>query len=242
MRQIVLDTETTGMNIIGTPYEGHRIIEIGAVEIINRRLTDNNFHVYLKPDREIDPEAFKVHGISDAFLKDKPTFAQVSENFLTYIHNSVLVMHNANFDLGFINHEFFKLNHEISKIEECYKIIDTLSIARKLFPGKRNNLDALCARYNIDNSKRIIHGALFDAKLLAKIFLSMTGGQTSFALPRTGNLNSIQNVEKMRFIKQADSKLRIIRANKSELIEHRTYLEIIEKRGVCLWNKKNKNK
>ncbi|VFP82130.1 DNA polymerase III subunit epsilon [Candidatus Erwinia haradaeae] len=242
MRQVVLDTETTGMNIIGAPYEGHRIVEIGAVEIINRRLTDNNFHVYLKPDREIDPEAFKIHGISDAFLKDKPTFSQVSENFLTYIHNAVLVMHNANFDLGFINYEFFQLNHEISKIEECYKIIDTLSIARKLFPGKRNNLDALCARYNIDNSQRIIHGALFDAKLLAKIFLRMTGGQTSFSLPRTGSLDNTKNVENMRYIKQPDSKLRIIRASQSELIEHKKYLQIIEKKGECLWNKKNKKK
>ncbi|VFP88476.1 DNA polymerase III subunit epsilon [Candidatus Erwinia haradaeae] len=242
MRQIVLDTETTGMNIIGLPYEGHRIVEIGAVEIINRRLTNNNFHTYLKPDRLIDPEAFKIHGISNEFLKDKPIFSQISEDFLSYIHDAVLVMHNAAFDLGFINYEFLKLHREFSKIETICKIIDTLSIARKLFPGKRNTLDALCARYNIDNSKRIIHGALFDAQLLAKVFLNMTGGQTSFSLSTKRGPENINNSKKICLIKRQNSSLPIIRANKAELIAHKAYLEILSKREICLWNKKKENK
>ena len=158
-RQIVLDTETTGMNQIGAHYEGHKIIEIGAVEVINRRLTGNNFHVYLKPDRLVDPEAFGVHGIADEFLLDKPTFADVADEFMDYIRGAELVIHNASFDIGFMDYEFGKLNRGIGKTETFCKITDSLALARKMFPGKRNSLDALCSRYEIDNSKRTLRRA-----------------------------------------------------------------------------------
>ncbi len=173
-RQIVLDTETTGMNQIGAHYEGHKIIEIGAVEVINRRLTGNNFHVYLKPDRLVDPEAFGVHGIADEFLLDKPTFADVADEFMDYIRGAELVIHNASFDIGFMDYEFSKLNRGIGKTETFCKITDSLALARKMFPGKRNSLDALCSRYEIDNSKRTLHGALLDAQILADVYLMMT--------------------------------------------------------------------
>lgn len=186
-RQIVLDTETTGMNMIGVHYEGHRIIEIGAVEVINRRLTGNNFHVYLKPDRLVDPEAFGVHGIADEFLLDKPTFAQVADDFLAYIDGAELVIHNASFDIGFMDYEFAKLQRGIPKTETFCQITDSLAMARKLFPGKRNSLDALCSRYEIDNSKRTLHGALLDSEILAEVFLTMTGGQTSLTFSMEGD-------------------------------------------------------
>ncbi len=185
-RQIVLDTETTGMNQIGAHYEGHKIIEIGAVEVINRRLTGNNFHVYLKPDRLVDPEAFGVHGIADEFLMDKPTFADVADEFMEYIRGAELVIHNASFDIGFMDYEFKKLNRGIEKTETFCKVTDSLALARKMFPGKRNSLDALCSRYEIDNSKRTLHGALLDAQILADVYLMMTGGQTSMAFSMEG--------------------------------------------------------
>ena len=162
-RIVVLDTETTGMNKLGVHYEGHRIIEIGAVEVVNRRLTGRNFHVYLKPDRLVDPEAFGVHGISDEFLADKPTFAEVADDFIEYIRGSELVIHNATFDIGFMDYEFDMLGRNLPKTETFCKITDSLAMARKLFPGKRNNLDALSDRYLIDNSKRTLHGALLDS-------------------------------------------------------------------------------
>ena len=172
-RQIVLDTETTGMNQIGAHYEGHKIIEIGAVEVVNRRLTGNNFHVYLKPDRLVDPEAFGVHGIADEFLLDKPTFAEVADEFMDYIRGAELVIHNATFDIGFMDYEFSLLKRDIPKTNTFCKVTDSLAVARKMFPGKRNSLDALCARYEIDNSKRTLHGALLDAQILAEVYLAM---------------------------------------------------------------------
>ncbi len=196
-RQIVLDTETTGMNQIGAHYEGHKIIEIGAVEVINRRLTGNNFHVYLKPDRLVDPEAFGVHGIADEFLLDKPTFADVADEFMDYIRGAELVIHNASFDIGFMDYEFSKLNRGIGKTETFCKITDSLALARKMFPGKRNSLDALCSRYEIDNSKRTLHGALLDAQILADVYLMMTGGQTSMAFSMEGE--SQQQAERWEF-------------------------------------------
>ncbi len=181
-RQIVLDTETTGMNQIGAHYEGHKIIEIGAVEVVNRRLTGNNFHVYLKPDRLVDPEAFGVHGIADEFLLDKPTFAEVADEFMDYIRGAELVIHNAAFDIGFMDYEFSLLKRDIPKTNTFCKVTDSLAVARKMFPGKRNSLDALCARYEIDNSKRTLHGALLDAQILAEVYLAMTGGQRRWLL------------------------------------------------------------
>lgn len=230
-RQIVLDTETTGINMNGIPYKGHRIIEIGAIEIINRRFTNNNFHVYLNPNRSIDPNAFKIHGISNQFLKNKPSFKDISNKFLKYIKNSELIIHNAAFDVGFINYEFKMINSTFLNIQKFCNIIDTLAIARKIFPGKRNNLDALCTRYCIDNSKRNLHGALLDAQILADIFLLMTGGQHCFSFTEK------KNIVKHKFNKNL-SKLRILKANFKEIKEHQQYLNLIKnKYGMCLWKK-----
>lgn len=182
-RQIVLDTETTGMNRLGVHYEGHKIIEIGAVEVINRRLTGRHYHVYIKPDRLVDPEAFMVHGISDEFLQDKPAYAEIAEEFIEFISGAELVIHNAAFDIGFMDYEFRMLNRDIPKTETFCKITDSLMVARKLFPGKRNSLDALCDRYQIDNSKRTLHGALLDAEILADVYLAMTGDKPLWRLP-----------------------------------------------------------
>ena len=175
MRQIVLDTETTGLE----PAEGHRIIEIGCVEMVNRRLTGNNFHRYLQPDREIDDGAIEVHGITNEFLADKPRFKDIAREFLDYIKGAQLVIHNAAFDVGFMVHEFGLLKAGFGKTEDHCTVLDTLLMARKMHPGQRNSLDALCKRYEIDNSHRDLHGALLDAEILAYVYLGMTGGQTN---------------------------------------------------------------
>ena len=235
-RQIVLDTETTGMNMVGVHYEGHRIIEIGAVEVINRRLTGNNFHVYLKPDRLVDPEAFGVHGISDEFLLDKPDFSQVADEFLDYIRGAELVIHNASFDIGFMDYEFEKLNRGLAKTETFCEITDSLLMARKMFPGKRNSLDALCSRYDIDNTKRTLHGALLDAEILADVFLAMTGGQTSLTF-NSENDNSAQNEGGIvhREVRNAGG-LRVVRASDEEISAHEARLDLVMKKGgSCLW-------
>ncbi|MDF0731536.1 DNA polymerase III subunit epsilon [Pseudomonas entomophila] len=182
-RLIVLDTETTGMPV----SEGHRIIEIGCVEVIGRRLTGRNFHVYLQPDRESDEGAIGVHGITDAFLVGKPRFGDVAEEFFEYIQGAQLVIHNAAFDVGFINNEFALLGqHDRADISQHCTILDTLMMARARHPGQRNSLDALCKRYGIDNSGRDLHGALLDSELLADVYLAMTGGQTSLSLAGHG--------------------------------------------------------
>lgn len=177
-RQIVLDTETTGLE----PGEGHRIIEIGCVELVNRRLTGKDFHQYLQPDREIDPGAVDVHGITNDFLADKPRFADVVEDFLRYIDGAELIIHNAPFDVGFLNHELEHHLKRAERIEAVCTVLDTLVIARKMHPGQRNSLDALCKRYEIDNSQREYHGALLDAQILADVYLAMTGGQAALSL------------------------------------------------------------
>ena len=230
-RQIVLDTETTGMNQIGAHYEGHKIIEIGAVEVINRRLTGNNFHVYLKPDRLVDPEAFGVHGIADEFLLDKPTFADVADEFMDYIRGAELVIHN-----GFMDYEFSKLNRGIGKTETFCKITDSLALARKMFPGKRNSLDALCSRYEIDNSKRTLHGALLDAQILADVYLMMTGGQTSMAFSMEGESQQQAGEMGIQRVVRAGSQLRVVYASDEELANHESRLDLVQKKGgSCLW-------
>jgi len=235
-RQIVLDTETTGMNMIGVHYEGHRIIEIGAVEVINRRLTGNNFHVYLKPDRLVDPEAFGVHGIADEFLADKPTFADIADDFMAYIDGAELVIHNASFDIGFMDYEFAKLKRNIPKTETFCKITDSLAMARRMFPGKRNSLDALCSRYEIDNSKRTLHGALLDSEILAEVFLIMTGGQTSLAFSMEGERTEQSGGETIHRIARPSSGLRVLRATDNERAEHEKRLDLVQKKGgSCLW-------
>ncbi len=234
-RQIVLDTETTGMNMVGVHYEGHRIIEIGAVEIVNRRLTGNNFHMYLKPDRLVDPEAFGVHGIADEFLADKPAFSDIADEFLAYIRGAELVIHNAAFDIGFMDYEFGKLKRGIGKTETFCQITDSLQMARKLFPGKRNSLDALCSRYEIDNSKRTLHGALLDAEILAEVFLTMTGGQTSLAFSMEGEQQQDASGETIQRVART-SGLRVVAASDEEIMAHEQRLDLVMKKGgSCLW-------
>ena len=234
-RQIVLDTETTGMNMVGVHYEGHRIIEIGAVEIVNRRLTGNNFHMYLKPDRLVDPEAFGVHGIADEFLLDKPSFGEIADEFLDYIRGAELVIHNASFDIGFMDYEFGKLNRGIGKTETFCQITDSLLMARKLFPGKRNSLDALCSRYEIDNSKRTLHGALLDAEILAEVFLTMTGGQTSLAFSMDGEQQQESGGDNIQRVTRT-SGLRVVVASDEEVMAHEQRLDLVMKKGgSCLW-------
>ncbi|SLM62030.1 MULTISPECIES: DNA polymerase III subunit epsilon [Dickeya] len=236
-RQIVLDTETTGMNKLGVHYEGHKIIEIGAVEVVNRRLTGRHFHVYLKPDRLVDPEAYNVHGISDEFLVDKPTYAEVADDFLAFIRGAELVIHNATFDIGFMDYEFRLLGRDIPKTETFCTITDSLLMARRLFPGKRNNLDALCDRYLIDNSKRTLHGALLDAEILAEVYLAMTGGQTSLAFSSEGeNQQQVAQSESIQRITRPASSLTVVYAGDEELIAHEQRLDLIMKKsGSCLW-------
>ena len=235
-RQIVLDTETTGMNMIGVHYEGHRIIEIGAVEVINRRLTGNNFHLYLKPDRLVDPEAFGVHGIADEFLADKPGFSDIADEFLDYIRGAELVIHNASFDIGFMDYEFGMLNRSIGKTETFCQITDSLLMARKMFPGKRNSLDALCSRYEIDNSKRTLHGALLDAEILAEVYLAMTGGQTSLSFSLESDRSAQSEGEGIQRITRPVSALRVVQASDEELMAHESRLDLVMKKGGnCLW-------
>lgn len=235
-RQIILDTETTGMNKLGVHYEGHRIIEIGAVEVINRRLTGRHYHVYVKPDRLVDPEAYSVHGISDEFLADKPSFDQIADKFLDFIRGSELVIHNAAFDIGFIDHEFRLLQQSIPKTETFCTITDSLLIARRLFPGKRNNLDALCNRYEIDNSKRTLHGALLDAEILAEIYLAMTGGQTSITFQMEGDTQQISSVQDIQRIVRPAMAMKVVYASDKELAAHEAHLDLVaQKGGSCLW-------
>jgi DNA polymerase-3 subunit epsilon len=177
-RQIILDTETTGLD----PLKGHRIIEIGCLEMINRRLTGNKFHVYLNPEREIDPGATQISGLTNEFLDDKPKFIEIVNDFLAYIEGAELIIHNAPFDVGFINSEVSLAEHSWQTIDNYVRIFDTLLLARKLHPGQRNSLDALCRRYGIDNSHRTYHGALLDAEILSQVYLAMTAGQTQMAL------------------------------------------------------------
>lgn len=218
MRQIVLDTETTGLD----PASGHRIIEIGAVELINRKLTGNNFHVYLNPDREIDQGAINVHGITNQFLQDKPRMRDIADQFLDYLGDSELIIHNAKFDIGFISAELDKLN---KKLTADLRVIDTLLLARERHPGQKNNLDALCKRYNIDNSKRELHGALLDANLLALLYLTMTGGQGSLFGETQEEKQSQAQITKAR----KKGHLKIIYASEEELQLHTQRLGEIQK-------------
>ncbi len=178
MRQIVLDTETTGLEV----SLGHRVIEIGCVELVNRRVTGNHWHYYFNPDREIDAGAYEVHGISNEFLQDKHRFADLAGDFYDYVKGAELIIHNAAFDLGFLNHELGLLAMPLEPLESVCGVLDTLLLARQKHPGQKNNLDALCKRYDIDNSQRSLHGALLDARILADVYLAMTGGQTSLGL------------------------------------------------------------
>ena len=227
-RIVVLDTETTGLST----KEGHRIIEIGCVELINRRLTGKRFHVYLNPERKIDDGAIAVHGISNEFLDDKPLFKQVSIEFIAFIENAELVIHNAPFDVGFINNEFSLLGNNTKTIADFCLVFDTLVYARKKHPGQRNSLDALCKRYGIDNSHRELHGALLDAEILAEVFLLMTGGQSSLIDDEPAKVELIvanSNTPRTAITRPA---LSIVRCNEEELSAHQLSLSAIEN---CLW-------
>ncbi|QCJ69064.1 DNA polymerase III subunit epsilon [Providencia heimbachae] len=230
-RQIVLDTETTGMNKLGVHYEGHNIIEIGAVEVINRRLTGRNFHVYVKPDRLVDPEAFEIHGISDEFLQDKPIFADIADEFIEFIRGAELVIHNAPFDIGFMDHEFRKLNKGIPPTTDFCTVTDSLVLARKIFPGKRNNLDALCDRYLIDNSKRSLHGALLDAEILSDVYLAMTGGQTTLSFSMDSESSNSQSEQEILRVSRPTNGLTVVYASDEEIVAHEARLDIVDKKG-----------
>ena len=232
MRQIVLDTETTGLD----PTKGHRIIEIGCVELINRKRTGNELHQYLQPDREIDPGAIEVHGISNEFLADKPRFEDIVSDFLTYIEGAELIIHNAPFDVGFLDHEFELAGLGQGKTQATCDVIDTLVMARRLRPGQKNSLDALCRHYTIDNSQRDLHGALLDAELLAEVYLAMTGGQT--ALFREGAaVKSVADTEVVRKLDKNRKTLPVITASKEELVAHNAWLDELDRKtdGKCLW-------
>ncbi|MDP2178396.1 DNA polymerase III subunit epsilon [Methylicorpusculum sp.] len=230
-RQVVLDTETTGLN----PQEGHRIIEIGCVELVNRRLTGRHFHVYINPQRVIDSGAIEVHGITNEFLNDKPLFTDIADDFIQFIKESELIIHNAPFDVGFINHEFALLDKTLGTVNQYSEVFDTLSFARKKHPGQRNSLDALCKRYGIDNSHRELHGALLDAEILAEVYLLMTGGQSSLLEEATDSRQEQTDLQVKRIL--ADRKpLAIIYCNEDELQQHQARLAAIEKAsGNCLW-------
>lgn len=230
-RLIVLDTETTGLS----PQDGHKIIEIGCVELINRRLTGNRFHTYINPNRAIDAGAMAVHGITNEFLQDKPYFADIADEFIEFIRGAELVIHNAPFDVGFINHEFTQLS--LGTVKEYSTVFDTLAFARKKHAGQRNSLDALCKRYNIDNSHRELHGALLDAEILADVYLLMTGGQFSLldAPSEVENADAPKEVKRSLADRPA---LKIIPCNETELDLHEKRLAAIEKAsGNCLWKK-----
>ena len=230
MRQIILDTETTGFD----PQNGDRIIEIGAVELIKRRLTNSNYHQYVFPERSVPQEAIEVHGITDDFLKDKPIFAKIADDFMEYVAGSELIIHNAPFDVGFINHELSLLpNNKWGKIEDHCQITDSLKMARKMYPGQRNSLDALCRRLYIDNSNRTLHGALLDSEILADVYLTMTGGQTALLLNSEESAGgSSESDLASRMIKQQErAPLKVLKASDSEITAHQKKLEEISKKS-----------
>jgi DNA polymerase-3 subunit epsilon len=238
MRQIVLDTETTGLEI----SQQHRIIEIGCVEMLDRRLTGNHYHVYINPEREIDQGAMEVHGITNEFLADKPVFAEIAEEFLDYIKGAELIIHNAPFDLGFIDLEFSLLANPPGNTEDFCTVTDTLLLARRKHPGQRNSLDALCKRYGVDNSQRDLHGALLDSEILADVYLLMTGGQTNLLLnDGDGDGGSGETESRIRRMPADRPRLTIIRATPTELEEHAKRLDAIEKiAGKCIWKQRAK--
>ena len=235
MRQIVLDTETTGLEA----SQGHRIIEIGCVELINRRLTGNHYHQYINPQREIDQGAIEVHGITSEFLTDKPLFAQVAADFVDFISGAELIIHNAPFDLGFLDAELQRLPTQYGAVRDLCAVIDTLVMARAKHPGQRNNLDALCQRYDVDNSQRDLHGALLDAEILADVYLAMTGGQTTFQLS-DASANSGDGgpgSQQIRRLATGRAALPVIAATPAERSAHEAQLDAIaaSSGGRVLW-------
>ncbi|AUB83059.1 DNA polymerase III subunit epsilon [Candidatus Thiodictyon syntrophicum] len=235
MRQIVLDTETTGLD----PREGHRLIEIGCIELIDRRLTRNNFHQYLQPDREIDAAAVEVHGITNESLRDKPRFAEIAEAFLEYVTGAELIIHNAAFDCGFIDSELKRWRDDGARINALCAVTDTLALARRLHPGQRNSLDALCKRYSVDNSHRDLHGALLDAEILADVYLAMTGGQVVMHLGgepqfEPGGRKAVTQRGRLDPLRP---RLRVVAADAQAQTAHGARLAAIDRASSegCLW-------
>jgi DNA polymerase-3 subunit epsilon len=234
-RQVILDTETTGISTA----DDHRIIEIGCVEMVNRKLTGKTFHQYINPEREIDAGAFEVHGISQEFLADKPVFADIAEDFVQFIAGAELIIHNAPFDVGFLDHELAKLPDESRRVKTLSTVLDTLKLARDKHPGQKNNLDALCKRYDVDNSNRELHGALLDAEILADVYLAMTGGQVSFSLNAEMQTTQEKSEEDIDVAPIKRQSLTVLSANDDELAAHEAMLEVINKKsgGECVWLK-----
>ena len=234
MRQIALDTETTGIST----DEGHRVIEIGCIEIENRRITGNEFHCYLNPEREIDEGATRVHGLTLEKLSNEPLFKEVAKDFLNFVSGAELIIHNAAFDVGFLNKEISLLEWDENSIEEHALVMDTLKMAREMHPGKKNSLDALCVRYEIDRSMRQVHGALIDADLLAKVYLAMTGGQDAL------DLDQPVLISQERQTKNKENKnisLKVQKASIDELSEHEDFLSMMKKNGECHWHDFNED-
>jgi DNA polymerase-3 subunit epsilon len=230
VRQVVLDTETTGLS----HQDGHRVIEIGCVELVNRRLTNNTFHVYINPKRVIDDGAIEVHGITNEFLLDKPLFEDVVDDYLAFTKDAELIIHNAPFDVGFLNHELALLKQNKGRLEDYSSVFDTLPFARKKHPGARASLDALCKRYGIDNSHRELHGALLDAEILAEVYLAMTGGQFSLLDSEEGDAKKVQEIIRLPSDRP---RIKVNKCSEEQLEAHQQRLAAIEKEsGHCVWN------
>lgn len=229
MRQVVLDTETTGLE----HREGHRVIEIGCVELVDRKLTGRHYHQYINPDREVEQQAIEIHGITNEFLIDKPLFAQVAREFLEFVDGAELIIHNAPFDMGFLNNEFNLCDKSIGKLEQYCGVLDTLALARKNHPGQRNTLDALCSRYGVDNSQRDLHGALLDSEILADVYLLITGGQTNLLLADEDSKGSGE----IKRVMATRAPLKVIMATDDELLMHEQRLDEVENKTEdgCLW-------
>lgn len=235
MRQIVLDTETTGLD----PAQGHKIIEIGCVELVNRKLTGNHLHVYINPEREVEAAALEVHGLTNEFLADKPLFGDIADSFIDFVNGAELIIHNAPFDIGFLDTELAALKRDFKPMSDYCSILDSLLMARKKHPGQKNNLDALCKRYMVDNTQRELHGALLDAEILADVYLMMTGGQSSLSL---GGFEESGQQAGSRGIKKLSGKrkgLKVISPTADELAAHEARLQEINgaARDGCLWLK-----
>ena len=230
MRQIVLDTETTGLS----PLQGHRIIEIGCIELVNRRPTGREYHRFVNPERDIDEGAERVHGISREELKGHPRFAEIADELLEFIRGAELVIHNADFDVGFLEHELSLMKHLQPLISQHARVLDTLTLAREMHPGQRNSLDALCKRYSVDSSRREVHGALIDAELLANVYLAMTGGQTALLLEPEASEDAFAGGFG-EVVRSDDLHLVVIRASAGELAAHRAFLQRMQEAGSCLW-------
>jgi len=234
MRQVVLDTETTGLEV----SKGHRVIEIGCIELINRRRTNETFHYYIQPDRDIDEAAEEVHGISREMLVDKPRFAEIAEAFIEFVSGAELIIHNADFDVGFLDNEFRSAGLNSTRIASVCTVIDTLQMARKSRPGQRNSLDALCKHYNVDNSGRDYHGALLDAELLAEVYLAMTGGQGALSFEHETTGQDSQRGAAAAIDRQ-DLELVVMKATEAEVEAHVRQLDLIEKSADdgAIWRK-----